>query len=113
VTSGTITATLPAQSITLFVVPARTPTAASVTISGRVMNAAGRALRGVRVALTGASGEQRTVLTNSFGYYHFADVAAGSTYIINVFSKKHTFNQPTRTHLIQGETTGVDFVAND
>jgi hypothetical protein len=113
VTNGTITATLPAQSITLFVIPARTPTAASVTVSGRVMNAAGRGLRGVRVALTGASGEQRTVLTNSFGYYHFADVAAGSTYVINVFSKKHTFNPPIQTHLIQGETTDVDFIAND
>ncbi|HEX9927269.1 MAG TPA: glycoside hydrolase family 44 protein [Pyrinomonadaceae bacterium] len=113
VSNGTITATLPAQSITLFVVPARTPTAASVTVSGRVMNAAGRGLRGVRVALTEASGEQRTVLTNSLGYYRFADVAAGSTYIINVFSKKHTFNQPTQTHLIQGETTDVDFIAND
>ncbi|HEX8195221.1 MAG TPA: glycoside hydrolase family 44 protein [Pyrinomonadaceae bacterium] len=113
VSNGTITATLPAQSITLFVVPARTPTAASVMISGRVMNAAGRGLRGIRVALTGANGEQRTVLTNSFGYYHFADVAAGSTYVINVFSKKHTFNQPAQTHLIQGETTGVDFIAND
>jgi predicted ATPase len=77
------------------------------------MNAAGRGLRGVRVALTGASGEQRTVLTNSLGYYRFADVAAGSTYIINVFSKKHTFNQPTQTHLVQGEITDVDFIAND
>jgi hypothetical protein len=113
VSNGTITATLPAQSITLFVVPARTPTAASVTVSGRVMNAAGRALRGVRVTLSGASGEQRTVLTNSFGYYHFADVAGGNTYVINVFSKNHTFSQPNQVRLIQGDSTDVNFIAND
>lgn len=113
VSDGTILATLPAQSITLFVVPARTPTAASVTVSGRVINGAGRGLRGVRVTLTGANGEQKTVLSNSFGYYRFADVAAGNTYVINVFSKRHTFNQPTQTLLIQGETTDIDFIAND
>ncbi|MDQ4121947.1 MAG: carboxypeptidase regulatory-like domain-containing protein [Acidobacteriota bacterium] len=113
VNNETITTTLPAQSITLFVVPSRMPTAASVSVSGRVMNAAGRGLRGVKVVLSGANGEQKTVLTNSFGYYRFADVSAGATYVINVFSKKHTFNQPTHTHLIQGETAGVDFIAND
>lgn len=112
ISSNAINITLPAQSITLFVVPWHIPTAASVTVSGRVTSAAGRGLNSVRVALTAPNGEQKTVLTNSFGYYRFADVAAGATYVINVFSKKHTFNQPIQTHLVQGETTDVDFAAN-
>jgi hypothetical protein len=113
VSNGAIATTLPAQSVTLFVVPLRAPTAAAVSVSGQVTNAAGRGLRGVTVNLSGANGEQKTVLTNSFGYYRFNDVFAGANYVIGVFSKKHTFNQPMQTHLIQGETADVNFIAKD
>jgi hypothetical protein len=113
INGGAITATLPAQSITLFVVAALQPSAAAVTVSGRVMSATGKGVRGARVTLTEAGGEQKTVLTNAFGNYRFADVAAGANCVISVSSKKHTFNQPMQSRLIQGETTDVDFIADN
>ena len=67
------------------------PTAASVSVSGRVVTDDGRGLRNARVVLTDAIGNSRTALTTSFGYYRFDDVAAGQTYIISVASKRFQF----------------------
>jgi hypothetical protein len=44
------------------------------------------------VHLTSQSGEILTSRTNRLGYYTFTDLAAGETYIFNVFSKRYQFN---------------------
>ena len=67
------------------------PTAASITIGGRVILSKGRGIGSARVTLTGANGETRIVMTNSFGFYRFAEVAAGETYIIQVRHKRYWF----------------------
>ena len=67
------------------------PTAAAVSVEGRVTNAAGRAVAQAFVVLTDRNGATRTVLTNSFGYYRFADVAAGQTYVVAVRHKRYEF----------------------
>jgi hypothetical protein len=67
------------------------PTAASVSISGRVMIGNGRGLNNAMVILTDANGETRTAWTNPFGYYRFYDVAAGQTVIMTVVSKRFQF----------------------
>ena len=67
------------------------PTAASVTIGGRVTTPDGRGLRNALVALTDQGGETRTTLTGAFGYYRFADVGAGETYLVAVTSKRYQF----------------------
>jgi len=46
------------------------PTAANVTVSGRILTAEG-GLRNARVVLTDSSGNSRTFLTNSFGLLSF------------------------------------------
>ncbi|MCA1622953.1 MAG: carboxypeptidase-like regulatory domain-containing protein [Acidobacteria bacterium] len=66
------------------------PTAASVTVSGRVMSGK-RGVSRARVYMTDQKGTTRTVLTNSFGYFRFDQVEAGETYIFNVISKSYTF----------------------
>jgi len=68
-----------------------TTTAASVSISGRVTEAFGRGVFGARVSLTGANGNIRYAMTNSFGYYCFAEVAAGETYVIKATHKRYEF----------------------
>jgi CubicO group peptidase (beta-lactamase class C family) len=73
------------------------PTAASVTIGGRVMSGKAGGISRARVYLTDANGETRTALTNNFGYYHFADVPAGETYILGVFHKRYTFEPQVLT----------------
>jgi predicted outer membrane repeat protein len=66
-------------------------TAASVSVSGRV-TARGRGISNAVVHLTSQSGEILTSRTNRLGYYTFTDLAAGETYIFNVFSKRYQFN---------------------
>src|SRR5262245_13938422 len=45
------------------------PTAAPVTISGRVVNRYGRGISGVILSLTDAEGNSRRAITSAFGYY--------------------------------------------
>ena len=68
------------------------PTAAGVTVSGRVLTSAeGRGLRNAMVTLTDQSGHIRTALTGRVGYYHFEDVEAGQNYVVAVRSRRLSF----------------------
>ena len=67
------------------------PTAASVSIGGRVFAGEGRGLANASVNLTDATGTTRTTRTNSFGYYRFGEVGAGQTVIFSVVSKRYQF----------------------
>lgn len=67
------------------------PTAAGVTIGGRVLTPTGGGLSGARVNLTDSNGVLRTIITNPFGYYRFVDVASGQTAILTVDSKRYTY----------------------
>lgn len=67
------------------------PTAAIVSVSGRVLTPDGRGLTSARVILTDAGGSSRAVSSSSFGYYRFDDVRAGETYILYVSSKRYLF----------------------
>lgn len=66
------------------------PTAAGVSISGRV-SVGGRGLTNAVVYLTDQNGETRAARTSTFGYFRFEDVAAGETYIVQVVSKRYFF----------------------
>jgi len=89
------------------------PTVASVTVGGRVLTANSGGVRHVRVTMTGASGETRTAISSSFGYFRFEDVTAGETYIFSVFSKRFTFSQPVQVRSILEETDDIVFTAHD
>jgi hypothetical protein len=124
-TASSITAAPPAGgSFTTFLVNDRTgvrcstngvavtPTAATVSISGRVMTSNRRGIRNVRLSLTDSSGLVRTATTTSFGYYRFDDVQAGETYILSAIGKRYTFSQPVQVLNITGDTSEVNFIAN-
>ena len=68
------------------------PTAAPVSITGRVVDSHNRGVFGATVELTNQSGEILTTRTNYLGYYTFKEVAAGETYIFEVTSKRYQFN---------------------
>ncbi|HVE60110.1 MAG TPA: chondroitinase-B domain-containing protein [Pyrinomonadaceae bacterium] len=61
------------------------PTAARVSVSGKVLNGASVISNAV-VSLTNQSGESISVRTNSFGNFNF-EVAAGQTYLLSAQSK--------------------------
>jgi hypothetical protein len=67
------------------------PTAAGVSIEGRVFNAYGTAASRALVTLTDESGSSTTVTTNGLGYFRFADIPAGQTVIVSVTSKGGTY----------------------
>jgi hypothetical protein len=87
-------------------------TAASFAASGRVLTASGNGIRNARVALTGADGTTRTVISGKLGYFRFDDVAAGETYIFSVSAKRYTFSQPAQVRSILEDTDDLIFTAD-
>ncbi len=85
------------------------PTAATISVSGRVFTPKGRTLANARVTLTSSSGEVLTAWTDNFGYYQFSEVVAGDTVIIEVKSKLYSF--ATQIMNLSEETNGLNFVA--
>lgn len=67
------------------------PTAASVSIGGQVLTAKGRGIFGARIELIDLNGEIKYAMTNPSGFYRFAEVAAGRTFILSVKHKRYTF----------------------
>lgn len=87
------------------------PTAASVSIGGRVTTFSGQGIQNVRVMLTALNGETKFSITGSFGFYRFDDVEVGETYILTVFSKRFVFTNPTQIISVSEELNNLDFVA--
>lgn len=86
-----------------------TPTAATVSVGGRVLTPDGYGLRNALVTITDQSGNSRTVITGSFGYYSFAEVEAGESYVISITSKRYVF-RPQFVSIVD-DITGLNFTA--
>jgi len=84
------------------------PTAAMVSISGRVHTVDGAGLRNAVVTLVDASGVTRNARTSSFGYYRFDDIEAGQTVILNVRSKLYQFAPQVVS--VTDNIAGLDFL---
>ena len=88
------------------------PTAAAVSVSGRVLTSDGRGIRNVVLIMTDSSGAPRTTTSTEFGFYRFDNVVAGETYIITAHGKRFSFIQPTRVLNVNNDTDDVNFVGN-
>lgn len=86
------------------------PSAASVSISGRVFGGKS-GVAGASVHLTDQNGDVRVSRTNPFGYYHFAEVQVGQTVILTVASKRFQF-APQILNLSE-EVTELNFHAEN
>ncbi len=87
------------------------PTAAGVSVSGRVLTADGRGIRNARVTLDDLEGNSRTVLTGPFGHYRFDQVAVGASYTVTVSAKRFEFAEPSVLISVKDHLTDVDFHA--
>ena len=67
------------------------PLNATSSVSGRVMSPNGRALSGATVTMIDEYGQIRTARTSNFGYYLFNNIDIGGIVVLNVASKKYTF----------------------
>ena len=86
-----------------------TPVVAQATIGGRVVDSTGRAVNQVAVRLTG-TGTDRTAITNTFGYYRFANVPTGITYTLTPSHKRYTFTPPSIVRGHNAEALDLNFV---
>ena len=93
-------------SLTVF-----TPTAADVSIRGRVLTPKGQGIRNVFVTLTDANGNVRTAVTSTFGYYRFNNVAAGAIYVLNARAKRYAFEQSSQVLNVNSDVNNANFIA--
>lgn len=87
------------------------PTAASVTVGGRVITAHGFGIRNAILTLTMQNGTSLTTVTGSLGYYQFSGVTAGQTVTITVRAPRYTFDQSVRVLNVSDEVNDFNFVA--
>ena len=88
------------------------PSAADVSISGRVLisnDEISGGVSGAIVNLMDAGGNIRTARTNAFGYYQFEGITAGETYIFTVSHKRHEFT-PQAVNVLE-DMTELNFIA--
>jgi hypothetical protein len=85
------------------------PTAAGFSVGGRVITAEGRAISNARLVMVASTGESRTSRSNPFGYYRFADVSAGETYVISVSHKLYYCAPQVLT--VTEDIKGLNFIA--
>lgn len=79
------------------------------SVSGRVVDAAGRSISRAVVTLTNG-GNSIHATTNTFGYFYFPSTTVGTAYNLTVGSKRHTFAPQTLTPT--GNVTGLVITAN-
>ena len=87
------------------------PSAAGVSVSGRVLTPDGRGVRNARVVITDSLGVARAVTTSSFGSYVFDEVPAGASYVMTVQSKLYRF--ASRLVEVTDTLTNIDFVGQE
>jgi len=85
------------------------PTAANVSISGRVVNQGGLGVAGASLTLMDATGPSRAIRTNNFGYFTLDDIRVGRTYIASVRAKGYQFEP--RVISVTDDIANLDFVA--
>ena len=82
-------------------------------IGGRVTGANGRGIANARVVLSGDYlAAPRYALTNSFGYYRFADVPVYFSYRATVSAKNRNFAQSFITLTVAGDVANLNFTSN-
>lgn len=86
------------------------PTAAPVSVGGRVITPKGRGIGGVQITMNDSRGNLRTATTTSFGYYRFEDCEAGETYIFSAIGKRYDFAQSSQVLSVTEDVADVDFI---
>lgn len=89
------------------------PTAANVSIEGRVYTRSGRSIRNALVRLTTEDGTVRSVRTGTFGFYRIEGVPAGNTAILDVTAPRYTFDTAAFVVSVTDNVVEANFVAND
>jgi|CXWL01.1.fsa_nt_gi cytochrome c peroxidase len=84
---------------------------ANATISGRVVDPAGRGLRNSSVSLVFPDGSRRVATTSTFGFFLFDNVPTNATYTMAVSSRRYRFSP--LEFLLVSDLTDVTFVGQE
>lgn len=86
------------------------PSAANVSVAGRVLDQAGYGVARATVTLAKPNGDIVTAITNAFGYFSFDGIEAGNSYFMSARAKRLHFD----SQLIQvsDSVDNMTFVAN-
>ena len=87
------------------------PTAANVSISGRVLTGTGGIAGAVITIFGGTQTGPRMVRSNSFGNFTVSDIPSGHFYILTVEHKRFTFSPDTVSLSVVDDVTGIEFRA--
>lgn len=88
------------------------PTAANVSLSGRVIVGHGIGIKNAQVVLSGGKlSSPMVATTNQLGLFVFEEVEVGQTYVLSVFSKRFTFAEPVKFMTIFESLTDINFQA--
>ena len=88
------------------------PTAAYVSVGGRIMTVDTQGIGSAQITLQAADGAMQSAISNAFGYYRFENVMVGETYLATVSSKRFSFVQPMMVVTVVDEITDLDFVGS-
>lgn len=90
------------------------PTAAQATVSGRVVTADGRGVRGVTITLLDASTNTvQSVVTNTFGYYTFEKLPVTHFYVLTAVStSRYPIRNNVQTFTLQDDLKAAAFIAS-
>ncbi|MBV9240507.1 MAG: carboxypeptidase regulatory-like domain-containing protein [Acidobacteria bacterium] len=88
------------------------PTAANVTVAGRVTTASGAGLRNAVMTLVDSHGVTHMTLTTAFGYYSFDNIETGQSVAVTVTSRKYVFAPNSRVITLNDAVTDLDFVSS-
>ena len=88
------------------------PTAAMVSVSGKVAKANGGGISNVRVLMTNQTGETQSAVSNTFGNFRFETVAAGEIYVFTVQSKRYQFSVPSQVLSVNENVSDLIFIAD-
>lgn len=85
-------------------------TAARVSVSGRVTDQFGNGLpRTTMTILNSSTGEARSVISNSFGFYQFNELEVGNFYIVSAYNRRYVFESEVQTVSLNDAVENLDF----
>lgn len=83
--------TEPISSFSPFAVAIFAPSAANVSVGGRVLTPDGRPIPQATVVFTNSGGTSVSAMSNPFGFYRIDGLAAGTTYTVTTVNKRFQF----------------------
>jgi hypothetical protein len=89
------------------------PAAPSGSVSGRVIDANGRGISRATLTIHNTTNNQdRTAVTNAFGYFLFAEVPLGSSYVLTVSRKGSNFPNNSQMFTLNGDMNNLVFTGD-